>query len=95
MKLKDELIALQKKWRKSKARNVQQKLEDGKYIIKIIDTRLERSKSSDRLQIACVGQVVKGRSKGRMIYWYSGLETEENISFVNISNISYCISTPS
>lgn len=77
-----ELKLLQGKWAKSKARNIMEPVPDGKYVAKIVDNRLERSKSSSRLQVVTVMQIIKGKFEGRMVYKYSGLETENNISFL-------------
>jgi hypothetical protein len=82
MKLHDELKMLQNTWEKSKSRTILEPIPDGKYQAKIVDNRLERSKSSNRLQVVTVLQITKGEKEGRMVYKYSGLETENNISFL-------------
>jgi len=82
MDLHSELKLLQGKWAKSKARNILEPVPDGKYTAKIVDNRLERSKSSNRLQVVTVMQIIKGKFEGRMVYKYSGLESENNISFL-------------
>ncbi len=82
MKLKQELRALQKKWKKSKARSVQEPVPDGKYEMKVIDCRIERAKKSSRLQIVWVIQILTGKYKKRIIYRYDGLETENNLGFL-------------
>lgn len=82
MKLADELKLMQKAWKKSKARNIQKPLPDGPYVVRIIDVRLDRSKTSDRLQVVWVMQVKGGKYKGRVLTRYSGLESESNISFL-------------
>jgi len=82
MKLHSELKMLQKKWKRSKARNIMEPIPDGKKEAKIVDCRLEKSKSSSRLQVAWIMQIISGKYKDRMVYRYSGLETEDNISFL-------------
>ena len=82
MKIHDELKMLRKKWRKSKARNITQPVPDDKYKVKVVDSRIERSKSSNRLQAVQILQIIKGKFKDRMLYRYSGLDTAQNISFI-------------
>lgn len=85
MKLSQELKALQSKWKKSKARSVQEPLPDGKYDVKIIDARLERSKNTDRLQVVHVLQVINGakkKHKDRIINRYAGIDTESNLGYL-------------
>lgn len=76
-----ELKQMQKKWKRSKARSILKPVPDGKYRVRFIDCRLEKSKSSDRLQIAETMQIIKGKYRDRMLYRYPGLESTENISY--------------
>ena len=82
MKISQELKILQKKWKKSKAKNILKPVPDGNYSVRVVDSRLEKAKSSDRLQIAQIMQIQKGKYKDRMLYRYDGLETEENIGYI-------------
>lgn len=82
MSIARELKQLQKKWKKSKAKASQEPVPDNNYQVRIIDCRLERSKNSNRLQVAQTMQVLNGKFKDRIIYRYSGIETAESLGYL-------------
>ena len=82
MSIARELRLLQRKWKRSKARNLLKPIPDGNYKCRIIDARIEKSKSSGRLQVVQILQILRPKKyKSRMLYRYAGLETKGNLGF--------------
>jgi len=81
--IKDQLKGLSKTWKKTKPKESGgfSEAPDGTYPSVCKQGRLENAKSSGRLQIAWMFRVKKDPQKGRAIYIYTGLETEDNLGW--------------
>lgn len=66
-------------------------LEDGPYIMKVTDVELTESQSSGRPQVKWEFTVQEGESKGQKAYEYDGIETEDNLYFLQrrIARLGY------
>ncbi|KKL56688.1 hypothetical protein LCGC14_2242910 [marine sediment metagenome] len=76
------LTGLQKGWKKASPRKVGAPVPDGSYPARIESAIIEESKASGRMQVNWGITVVEGDYEGRTIHKFSGLETEDNLSFL-------------
>jgi hypothetical protein len=80
-----QLKGLSKDWHRVKPKESGggfQRVPDGNYQVICKQARLENAKSSGRLQIAWMFRVLSGDQKGKPIYVYQGLDSENNLSWV-------------
>lgn len=75
-----KLKAAQKSWSSSEEKRPESQLEDGDYIAKPAEMRIDVAKSG-RLQCVTKWQVTEGSSKGGSIRRYDGLDDEVGMSY--------------
>ncbi len=75
------LAELRKAWRSAEPRIFGTPLPDGEYCGKIVGFVVGQSKKG-RLQLEWTLKVTSGKKKGREVRRYSGLETQENLEFL-------------
>jgi hypothetical protein len=82
---KKRLLALKNKWdkaRKEKPQNFGSAVEDGVYKARITLAELGESQSSGRMQVTWEATITHGESKGEIVRDYDGMETDQNLFFL-------------
>lgn len=80
--LKERLQNLQKDWESSEPKVGGAKVPDNNYTAKITGAFVEEAKSSGRLQIHWILLVADGEYEGREIHKRDGIDTAENLPYV-------------
>ncbi|KKK73274.1 hypothetical protein LCGC14_2895480, partial [marine sediment metagenome] len=80
--LASTLKNIQKGWKKTQPRKVGAPVPDDSYSARIESAVIEESKSSGRLQVHWELEITDGDYKGRKIHKFSGLETDDNLAFL-------------
>jgi len=80
--LTSTLSKLQKNWKKTKPRQAGVPVPDGQYPARIESVVIEESKSSKRMQVNWGLKIVEGDYENREVHKFSGLETEDNLAFL-------------
>ena len=76
------LASLQKDWKKSEPRKIGAPVPDDSYPARILSAVIEESKASGRLQVKWELEIADGDYEGRKVLKFSGLETKDNLSFL-------------
>ncbi len=76
------LKSLQKNWKKTEPRKVGAPVPDNGYSARINTAVIEESKASGRLQVNWGLEVTDGDYAGRKLFKFSGLESEDNLAFL-------------
>jgi len=79
--LADRLSALNKSWKKAEPRHAGAPLPPGDYIFRIDGATIEESKAGN-LQVKWALTVVDGDLEGKKVNRWSGIETEDGLSFL-------------
>ena len=84
MSFKEQLEEYQVAWSEAEVNDGGsfENLPDGKYQVSIEEVRFENAKASGRLQLAWVFNVLSGKSKGRKVFHYRGLDSEESVGWM-------------
>ncbi len=80
--LASTLSGLQKGWKKTSPRKVGAPVPDGSYSARIDSAVVEEAKSSGRMQVNWALTVAEGDYEGRSIHRFSGLESDDNLAFL-------------
>ncbi len=76
------LSSMQKGWKKAKPRHIGAPVPDDSYPARIESAVIEESKSSGRLQVHWALDIADGDYAGRKVHKFSGMESEDNLSFL-------------
>ncbi len=81
--IKQELAQYQNAWENASEETDFEDLPDGTYQATVEEVRIERSKTSNRLQLAWVFNVLSPQKhNGRKIFHYRGLEDEKSVEWM-------------
>ncbi len=81
--LATELKNLQKNWKKSKPRKSGSSIPDGDYGVRIESAIIAEARTSGRMQVVWTLQVISPKDfEGRSVLKFSGMETEDNLDFL-------------